>query len=70
MNGDTILMQLIVATSPNASTISILPLDLNTTNTILASMIQALSSGLQLNNTGYPSLVSLLFVTFKFQAVF
>lgn len=64
MQGDTIVQELIVATSSNASTVSTLPLDLNTTNTIVANMIQALLDALHSNITQFPLLVCRSFLIF------
>lgn len=61
MQGDAIVQELMVATLPNASSIPTLPLDLNTTNTVVAYMIQALLDGLQSNITQFPLLVGLCF---------
>lgn len=56
--GYTILQELTEATSPYVTTIPILPLDLNTTITIVANIIQTLMYGLELNNTKPPPLVT------------
>lgn len=61
MQGDAIVQELMVATLPNASSIPTLPLDLNTTNTVVTYMIQALLDGLQSNITQFPLLVGLCF---------